>query len=180
MLPTQLPNQLLYPLLIASVGLMGCNQDAPSSPMCRVSAEASQAQTPQNAACVIRIGTKLLTITHSLSGKLDLPGGSAQAQESPQCTAHRETWEETGFNVEVGELLQQSESGFQFYACYADQAFSGELQEFPVLDWFNPEVQSVQLIDPFITEPRAWRYQDELVLIRNAFVALPKPPKSPQ
>ncbi len=50
-------------------------------------------------------------------GKLGVPGGTLEPGELAQCTAHRETLEETGVQVVVGERLQVMKNGFHLYRC---------------------------------------------------------------
>ncbi len=140
----------------------------PASPACRVSSQFEQT-IKGNAACLIRLDGKLLTVTHRLTGTFDLPGGTANNNESAQCTAHRETWEETGFNVEVGKLIGESQQGYHFYACKLSGNFNGEIREFPVPDWSNLEVTSIQLVDPYNLHYNQWRFPDQLILVRNMF-----------
>ncbi|MBC3764852.1 NUDIX hydrolase [Neptunicella marina] len=147
--------------------LLGCTQAPPATPMCRV-AENTLQQTQGNAGCIVRIGSQLLTITHRLSGKLDIPGGTAQADESAQCTAHRETFEETGFNVEVGKKLGEKDD-FVFYACRLSGDFTGEITQFPVPEWAESEVSAISLQNPFALEHHQWRYSDELEQLRGMF-----------
>lgn len=128
---------------------------------------------PANAACIIRLDGKLLTVTHRSSGKYDVPGGTTDSVETPQCTAHRETWEETGFNVEVGEQLGINENGMQYYSCTLAGNFSGELQSFPVPTWSKTEVDSIQLLDPFVITDKQWRFENRLVPLRRMFNRVP-------
>lgn len=148
----------------------------PSTPFCRVKSDIQlpvSAKMPANAACIIRLDGKLLTITHRLSGKYDVPGGTSDHTETPQCTAHRETWEETGFNVEVGEQLGLNKNGMQYYSCILSGNFSGELQTFPVPEWSKSEVESIQLIDPFAIKDKQWRFENRLVQLRRMFNQVP-------
>ena len=148
----------------------------PSTPFCRVKNDIPlpvSAQIPANAACIIRLDGKLLTITHRRSGKYDLPGGTTDNVETPQCTAHRETWEETGFNVEVGQQLGINEKGMQYYSCILSGNFTGELQSFPVPSWSNSEVDSIQLIDPFIISDKQWRFKKRLAQLKRMFHQVP-------
>ena len=111
----------------------------------------------------------MVVLTHRQSGKLDIPGGTANADESAQCTAHRETFEETGFNVEVGKHLGTNQRDFHFFACTLAGDFTGELQRFPVPYWSETEVSAIMLKDPFATRANAWRFQDQLVPLRAMF-----------
>ena len=60
-----------------------------------------------NAGCLIVRDQQVLLITHRWGGKLGVPGGTLEPEELAQCTAHRETLEETGVQVLVGEPLQE-------------------------------------------------------------------------
>ncbi|MCY7296071.1 NUDIX hydrolase [Alteromonas sp. a30] len=149
--------------------ITACSYAPPSSPMCRI-AKGQQEAPPANAGCIVRVKKRILAITHFYSGKFDLPAGtSADSDESAQCTAHRETWEETGFNVEVGTLLGIADSGMHFFACELDDDFDGLITEFPVPAWSETEVNAIRLINPFSTTPSEWRFPDQLIKIRDAF-----------
>lgn len=161
--------RLISILLISFTSLVSCTSEIPSQPMCRVDQDHYE-NVSANAACVIRVGKNILALTHRTSGKFDLPGGTSDGeQESAQCTAHRETWEETGFNVEVGQFLGSNANGFRFYACTLDDDFGGEFVSFPVPGWANIEVKTIQLINPFVTTPNEWRFPDQLIKIRGMF-----------
>ncbi|UAA38054.1 NUDIX domain-containing protein [Paraneptunicella aestuarii] len=136
--------------------------------MCRINQDFYE-DISSNAGCIVRVGDRILSLTNRKSSKFDIPGGNMIVGESAQCTAHRETWEETGFNVEVGEYLGTSPKGFRFYACELDDDFGGKVQKFPVPDWAQFEVVSIQLVDPFITSPKEWRFPDQVVQIRDMF-----------
>lgn len=161
--------RLFLTLLISMSCVISCSQDKPSQPMCRVIKDHYE-NLSGNAGCVIRVGKDILALTHRASGKLDIPGGTSDGeQESAQCTAHRETWEETGFNVEVGQLLGSNDNGFRYYACTLDDDFGGEIQSFPVPEWASIEVKAIQLKNPFVTIPNDWRFPDQLIDMRDMF-----------
>jgi len=63
-------------------------------------------------------------MVQGLNGEIGLPGGSSQPGESAQCTAFRETWEETGLRLQPRELLEVFDTGFHLYRCEHD-ALSG-------------------------------------------------------
>lgn len=166
-------NRLLIYLILSTVYLNGCQENRPSDPVCRANPKTLDTRVA-NAACIIRLNEKMLTVTHRLSGKFDLPGGTSNGVETAQCTAHRETWEETGFNVEVGQFLGQSDQGMHFYACQLAGNFTGELQQFPVPEWSSLEVTAIELHDPFVLTGKQWRFEDQLVQIRNMFNQVPE------
>ena len=82
-----------------------------------------------NASCLILHGDKVLLITHRWGGKLGVPGGTQEPEELAQCTAHRETLEETGLQVVVGERLQVMKNGFHLYRCMPAEPL---LEEMPL------------------------------------------------
>lgn len=153
---------------IVSGLLAGCYQAPPSSPMCRVDTPSAE-NISAPAGCVIRMGDRLLTIRHKGSGKLDIPGGNPKSGESPKCTAHRETWEETGFNVEVQQYLGTNENGFHYYACEVAGGFDSQRTEYPVPYWSEDEVTGIQLVDPFVIGDKDWRFENRLVPLRERF-----------
>lgn len=161
-------NRLVIYLCISAIGLIGCQQEIPSDPACRVK-EQEKPKTIANAACIIRLDDQLLTVTHRMTGRFDVPGGTTDMSESSQCTAHREVWEETGFNVEVGEWLATSTQGMRFYSCKLAGHFDGELQTFPVPPWSTTEIDEIQLLDPFAISDKDWRFPNQLPLIRDMF-----------
>lgn len=97
-----------------------------------------------NAGCLILHDDKVLLITHRWGGKLGVPGGTREAGELAQCTAHRETLEETGLAVTVGRRLAVMKNGFHLYRCYSEGALLSEslpvptsaLAEVKALDWY--------------------------------------------
>lgn len=148
--------QLLATVTVITL-INACDSAPPSTPMCRIS-DAHQDDATGNAGCFIRLGEKIVTVGNKMTGKLDMPGGLSSNNESAQCTAHRETFEETGFNVEVGELLNVTDNGFRIYHCLLSNDLNEGIEEFPVPDWAHSEVDFIQLTDPFDTLPGQWRY----------------------
>lgn len=144
-------------LAIGSMTLMACDSPPPEPPICRIS-DAHLDDTIGNAGCFIRINNKLLTTGNRKTGKLDTPGGTANEGEIAQCTAHRETFEETGFNVEVGQLLGVADNGYRIYQCIVNDEFDEDIDKFPVPGWANSEIDYIKLTDPFDTLASEWRY----------------------
>ena len=120
-----------------------------------------------NAGCLVVHNKKTLLVTQRLTGRLSLPGGTADYGENSLCTAFRETWEETGSRVLVNELLTQFSNGFYLYSC--------ELQE-PKNSLLNAhdfiEVSSVDWVSPDKLSSETWRYpeffQETLDLINKS------------
>ncbi|WJG08789.1 NUDIX hydrolase [Aliiglaciecola sp. LCG003] len=160
--------RLVVYLAISTIGLTSCGESPPSAPACRVKDQQIPIQ-PANAACIIRLDGKLLTVTHRLSGKYDVPGGTSDGSESAQCTAHRETWEETGFNVEVVKWLGENENHLHYFACTLAGNFDGSITQFPLPAWSHTEIQNIQLIDPYAITDRQWRFSERLNSLRAMF-----------
>lgn len=100
-------------LLSAALFAAACTSEAPA---CRVDSDAADTLRG-DAGCLIVSSNKTLLVVHRFGGKLGFPGGGAHGDEPAQCTAHRETWEETGLDVTVGALVQEFRAGFLLYAC---------------------------------------------------------------
>lgn len=146
-------------VLATSIALMlaGCDSAPPETPMCRVN-DAHVDEAHGDAGCIIRVNNKLVTLGGIRAGHLDIPGGKGKADELSQCTAHRETFEETGFNVEVGKLLGVAENGFRFYHCTLPDDVGADIDKFPVPEGAKSEVAFIKLTDPFDTLASEWRY----------------------
>ena len=148
--------------------LTACTAEPPSRPLCRFDLKVPL-MAPSKAGCMIRVEDKILTLTLRPGRYLDIPHGLSSANEPAQCTAHRATWEKTGFNVEVGQLLGTGDNGLRYFACYLDDDFAGELSVFPVPTWAKAEIGNIQLIDPFMTGARDWQSDGQMLAIRRMF-----------
>ena len=134
--------------------------------MCRVLDSAYEHHQGAGA-CVVRINELLLTLSYD--NGLSLPQAQALGEESAQCTAHRATWQNTGFNVEVGKRLATDDHNTRYYQCTLAGQFDGELTQFPVPDWAPDALNGIQLYDPFELQPHQWHDQEQLVFIRGLF-----------
>jgi len=74
-------------------------------------------QGPVNAGCLIKKGDSVLLVKDFDSGRWGAPGGKPEAGETPQETAERETYEETGLKVQAQRLLETFEGCFYLYEC---------------------------------------------------------------
>lgn len=125
--------------------------------------------SPVGAACLIKTNERVLLIKHRLSGKLDFPGGGLVEGESLACTAHRETWEETGFNVEVKEYLSTTVNGLVIFGCHTDAGIEKLPNTFEAPSWAKIEVVSLVKVDPFLLDHDALRYADDLIPLRDGY-----------
>ncbi|CAA0125548.1 Uncharacterised protein [Halioglobus japonicus] len=139
--------------VVVALAVSACSGEAPSCPFTGV------ADTAPSAGCFVASGQELLLV-QGFNGKLSPPGGSSVPGESAQCTAFRETWEETGLRLRPGELLEVFDTGFHLYRCDRD-AHSGEIDppvRFEIRDaFFLP----VARFDKF-----EWRYPEQQLLLK--------------
>ncbi|MDM7861729.1 NUDIX hydrolase [Alteromonas sp. ASW11-36] len=162
--------RLRHSAIICVFLLVACSEAPPLPPHCRVQIEAPLPNN-QPSACIITAANKLLVIGHRLSGRLDVPGGGGVAHESAACTAHRETFEETGLNTEVTALLGITESGLYLFACQQTGGLTPDkYPQLPVPGWSSTEVTHIEWVDPYILTHDDWRYPDQLVEIKDAYV----------
>ncbi|WP_159931230.1 NUDIX hydrolase [Oceanicoccus sp. KOV_DT_Chl] len=94
--------------------LSGCYQSAPICPA-NDTLPAAERFAP-SAGCLTLVDGKLLVV-EDFNQKLSIPGGSSQKNETSRCTAHRETWEETGISTIPFTFIHQFDSGFHLYHC---------------------------------------------------------------
>lgn len=120
-----------------------------------------------NAGCVILNDDHLLVLRHRFGGELGIPAGASDRGESAQCTAHRETWEETGLDVRVGRELGRLRYGFTVYRCHPEELLDPSAE--PVLPWHvRLEITGAEWM-PLEALPRdQWRYREQV----DAFLEL--------
>lgn len=69
-----------------------------------------------SAGCLSLVHGQMLVV-EGWDGRVSPPGGHTRVDESAQCAAHREAWEEAGLDLEVGGLVHTFETGFNLYRC---------------------------------------------------------------
>lgn len=127
--------------------LNGCNQ-VPNCPL------EIDSQPALSAGCLV-IENRQLLVAKAHNGLLSIPGGSGNTNEPSHCTAHRETWEETGLDVRPQEIVRVFDNGFHLYHCRwsgeqevqdsvpffleIDQAFWIAEKDFDHYEWRFPE-----------------------------------------
>lgn len=149
--------------------LFACTDTTPSAPMCR--AVAQPTHTEKSAACIIKVQDKVVLIGHRLSGRLDFPGGGRNNDEALPCTAHREVWEETGFNVLVGPKLTVTDNGMALFACQGGEDLANLPTTFSPPAWAKVEVEYLKKVDPFLISHNALRFSEDLLPLRDGFTA---------
>lgn len=135
------------------------------APDCRV-VPGEEDNRRASAGCVILHEDHLLVVDHRFGGKLGLPGGGRKQGETAQCTAHRETLEETGLDVRVGQRLGELHKGFTLYLCHPEQ--TPELSRplsLPATAWL--EVVEAHWQRPEELRPDDWRYPDQLEVLQR-------------
>lgn len=103
-------------VLAVTASLSGCADTLPTAPAC----PHTLVDTPAKSAGCLSIDQGKLLVIEEMSGKISTPGGSGNPQEPAHCTAHRETWEETGLNVKPIRLIRVFDNGFHLFECQAD------------------------------------------------------------
>ena len=149
--------------LVATVSLTAACTPAPP---CAID-QSHVDQRKGNASCFIKSDGRALVTRVRFSGRLVFPGGTARKNETAQCTAHRETWEETGLDVTVGPLWTRSGGPtIYIYRCAATPSISAET--IPVLPWRSRiEVSDIQWVDLTELQPPEWQYPRQLQQIHR-------------
>lgn len=141
--------------LITLALLCGCTYR--EAPACTFSGTPASAPS---AGCFSVIEQRLLVV-QGLNGAISLPGGSSVRSETAQCTAARETWEETGLILQPGRRLATFATGFHLYECQRD-ANSGAIDPPPRLEVRQAFYLPVDEFDQW-----QWRYPEQKVLLRK-------------
>lgn len=140
--------------VVAGLSLLAAG--ATAQPPCRTAVE--QPEFAFAAGCLVRQGDRMLVVRHRFGGKLGFPAGRATSGESAQCVAHRETWEETGVEVVVHDLLKRFGNGFALYRCVPVDERPVGTEKLDVPSSGRTEVSEVLWIDPHTTQAADWRF----------------------
>ncbi len=91
--------------------------------------------------------------------------GTLEPEELAQCTAHRETLEETGVQVVVGERMQVMKNGFHLYRCMPAESLP-EGKSLPLPVQARLEVSDIGWYSLHELRQKDWRfaYQFDLFL----------------
>ena len=109
-LKRRIPRVKVYCALVGCLLLAGCISTPPPCPY------QGPPDVAPSAGCLAVIHGRILVVRNP-EGKVGPPGGGARASEPAQCTAHRETFEETGLDLLPRQLLRTFDSGFNLYYC---------------------------------------------------------------
>ena len=137
--------------LSLALSLSGCSQHPPCS------VTKGDMGVP-SAGCLVVTNGELLLVK-IMGGTYGPPGGAVMSNESAQCAAERETWEETGVHVTAGELAAEFDNGFRLYWCEAASGREIEISrplEIQHADWYAPE----------LFQHLKWRYANQADIIR--------------
>ena len=143
-----------------SLAMAACSEVGPECPQV-----GDGNQAPSAGCFAVRDGKLLLV--QGLNGKVSLPGGSSEAGESAQCTAFRETWEETGLRLQPRELMRVFDTGFHLYKCL--DAEQGAAIDPPI----RFEVRDVFFLGPEQFADYEWRFEDQRGLLRQMLLQPP-------
>ncbi len=98
---------LIVPVVLL---LAGCAAQVPPCPF------TGKPDYALSAGCLAVVHGRVLVV-ESIYGGVTPPGGKSLEGESAQCTAHRETWEETGLDLLPRQLVHVFDTGFHLYYC---------------------------------------------------------------
>ena len=98
-------------LLAVAFVVSGCASSV--EPACPYQGEPDYALS---AGCLTVVHGRMLVVGSRVGG-LTPPGGKSREGESAQCTAHRETLEETGLDLIPQRLVTVFDTGFNLYSC---------------------------------------------------------------
>lgn len=150
--------------------LYGCSE-AVAPPSCRISEVSQQTFSGNEFGCNIKLNRQMVALVDDQLLTYQLPFTQQRNNEIPQCTAHRATFETTGLNVRVEHYLGTSDSGIHLFQCQLSEQFPSASGRYEVPDWGPNKFSFVELVDPFLIEYQGWHRPDDLVSIRNVFVA---------
>ena len=147
-------NTRSFSVFFAVLALAACANESPSCPYTGI------AENAPSAGC-FSVSGKGLLVVQDLNGRLSPPGGSSVAGESSQCTAFRETWEETGLRLQPRELLEVFDTGFHLYRCERDAA-SGEIDPPPRFEVRDAFYLPAERFDSY-----EWRFPGQQIVFRE-------------
>ncbi|MGF1722374.1 NUDIX domain-containing protein [Vibrio kyushuensis] len=146
-----------------------------------VSSHSLASEMPESirgALCIVKADDKIVLVHEILTKKISLPGGTIDPREEPSLTAQRETWEETGLVVSVGDVLGYTDTAV-IYDCVSDSEviayeYNNDLDGNAMPIWFAPhygvEVSSAMLLSPEKLPYERYRYPEQWDAIKALYV----------
>jgi len=140
----------------------------------------AQEQLPDNLAgalCLVRADDQIVLVDELITGQLSLPGGTIVSGEPAYVAAQRETWEEAGLAVTVGDVLGYTD-GAVIFDCISDSEIisydtKNEIGGFELPIWFAPhygvEVSRAMLLAPQTLDASEYRYPEQWGTIVEMF-----------
>nr|WP_282437329.1 NUDIX domain-containing protein [Vibrio amylolyticus] len=133
----------------------------------------------RGALCIVNADDKIVLVNEILTKKISLPGGTINPGEAPSLTAQRETWEETGLVVTVGDVLGYTDTAV-IYDCVSESEiiayeFNNDFDGNTMPIWFAPhygvEVSSAMLLSPTKLPYERYRYPEQWDAIKTLYSA---------
>lgn len=121
-----------------------------------------QLQFGPPAGCFTVRDGNLMVVFH-VEGMWDIPGGEAEPNETPEQTAVREVWEETGWNVTTDGLIKVTQNGFFIFRCHTitGEPFGiADPHEITSWNWFT---------QADVTASTPWRFPEEQEFYASLF-----------
>lgn len=142
--------------LIACLGLLqavaGCSDSQHPMPACPSNLQ----HAPAKSAGCLAISEGKLLVVQEMTGKVNIPGGAGNPKEPAHCSAHRETWEETGLDVKPVKLIKVFDNGFHLFEC---QAQNTELPDTPP---FYAEIRQAMWLSGEDFGQHQWRFPEQM------------------
>jgi len=114
-----------------------------------------------SAGCLALIHGKILVVESARYGGISPPGGKSLRGESAQCTAHRETFEETGLDLIPRQRVAVFKTGFNLYYCEI-YAGSGKIHPGSALEVRRGFWLPIEEFDQYI-----WRFNGQAERLRQ-------------
>lgn len=115
------------------------------------SGDSSQA----NAGCLLEHessgGEYRILMVQQHNGEWNFPGGGFRWRESPNQTAERETFEESGVAVNASEMIKVFDNGFQLFSCTPKASKRPNPED-------NIEILSARWVNPTLIPAVQWRF----------------------
>ncbi len=164
----------LFCLTLSLLWLTACTEVPPFAPDCRSDLTQALPASPR-VACIVVEGHLMLSLQGQDNPHFTLPGGTRQADERAQCAAHRNLWEQTGFNARITRYLGQDPQGTAYFLCPLENGLGPADMPMPAPPWNTGDDIRLTYIDPFAITHKDWADPEGLLWVRQHFVKAGKP-----